>query len=92
MMQLVVEPTDWAILSNLLRRAEQEGWRIAFRGDGIEITSPRAGGGVLALPAALLRHARAEGWHVCRKPCAMALRHPAVRQAVHLRLGSPDGT
>jgi hypothetical protein len=89
-MQLFVEPTDWATLSNLLRRAEQEGWRIAFRGEGIEISSPRAGDGVLALPATLLRHARAEGWDVCHKPHVMALRHPAVRQAVHLRLGSPD--
>jgi len=85
-MQPVFDQTDWAVLSHLLRRAQHDGWRVAFRAEGVEISNPAATERLIVLPAALLRHARAAGWHVAPGFGAMALRHPAVQQPVRLRL------
>ena len=78
--------TDWSVLSTLLRLAQREGWRVEFAEDRILVSSRRATEGVIVLPATLMRHARASGWQASRLPEGFALRHPAVRQSVRLRL------
>lgn len=87
-MPLAFGHTDWAVLSHLLRRAQREGWRVAFHAEGVEISNPAATDRIVVLPAVLLRHARSAGWHVaaCSAGGDMALRHPAVQQSVRLRL------
>jgi len=78
--------TDWSVLSNLLRLAQREGWRVEFIGDRILISHRRAAEGVIVLPASLVGHARGNAWQVGRLPEGFLLRHPAVRQPVTLRL------
>lgn len=87
-MQAALERTDWSVLSTLLRLAQREGWRVEFGSDQILISSRRTlEEGVLVLPSRLMRHARAGGWNAVMAPGRIGLRHPAVRQAVLLRLG-----
>ncbi len=86
-MQPALDRTDWSVLSALLRTAQREGWRVEFAPDCILLSSRRAAEGVIILPATLVRHARGSGWQAVIRPGEIALRHPAVRQAVMLRLG-----
>lgn len=86
-MQAAFERTDWSVLSTLLRLAQREGWRVEFGSDQIMVSSRRSLEGVLVLPSRLMRHARAGGWSAVMAPGRIGLRHPAVRQAVLLRLG-----
>jgi hypothetical protein len=79
--------TDWSVLSTLLRLAQREGWRVEFDADQVQVSNRRARPGVLVLPSRLIRHARANGWNTAVAPGRIGLRHPAVRQAVTLRLG-----
>jgi hypothetical protein len=78
--------TDWSVLSTLLRLAQREGWRVEFDADQVQVSSRRAQPGVIVLPSRLIRHARASGWQEAIAPGRIGLRHPAVRQAVTLRL------
>lgn len=86
-MQAALERTDWSVLSTLLRLAQREGWRVEFGHDQILVSSRRDLDGVVVLPSRLMRHARASGWSAAMAPGRIGLRHPAVRQAVQLRLG-----
>ncbi|MBK1660870.1 hypothetical protein [Paracraurococcus ruber] len=86
-MQPAFDRTDWSVLSALLRLAQREGWRVEFAPDRILVSSRRAAAGIVALPAVLLRHARGGGWHCAVRGEEVALRHPAVRHRVTLRLG-----
>jgi hypothetical protein len=86
-MEAAAPRTDWSVLSTLLRLAQREGWRVEFEVDHVEVSSRRARPGVIGLPSRLIRHARASGWHAAISPGRIGLRHPAVRQAVTLRLG-----
>lgn len=86
-MQAAFERTDWSVLSTLLRLAQREGWRVEFGNDQILVSSRHAREGVMVLPSRLMRHARASGWNAAMGPGRIGLRHPAVRQAVLLRLG-----
>jgi hypothetical protein len=87
-MQPAFDRTDWSVLSTLLRMAEREGWRVEFAPDRILVSSRRAAEGVITLPATLVRHARSTGWQTAIRTGEIALRHPAVRQSVTLRLGA----
>jgi hypothetical protein len=78
--------TDWAVLSTLLRLAQREGWWVEFAADRILVRSRRRSVGAVMLPARLLRQAREQGWQRVVRPDEIALRHPAVRQGVTLRL------
>jgi hypothetical protein len=80
--------TDWSLLSALLRRAQRDGWDVAFGGDAVSIAHRHAARGVGVLPAALLGHAREAGWRVFRRPEGFELRHPAVRHRIELRLAA----
>jgi hypothetical protein len=80
------ERTDWSVLSTLLRLAQRDGWRVEFDVDQVVVSSRRPPAGVLVLPTRLMRHARASGWNAAIGRGRIALRHPAVRQAVTLRL------
>ncbi len=86
-MEAARDRTDWSILSTLLRLAQREGWRVEFEADQVLVSSRRATTGVIVLPSRLIRHARASGWQAAIAPGRIGLRHPAVRQAVTLRLG-----
>jgi hypothetical protein len=86
-MEAARDRTDWSILSTLLRLAQREGWRVEFEADHVLVSSRRATAGVIVLPSRLIRHARASGWQAAITPGRIGLRHPAVRQAVTLRLG-----
>jgi hypothetical protein len=86
MMQPAYLRTDWSVLSNLLRLAQREGWRVEFSDDQILVSHRRAAEGVVVLPAALMHHARSNTWQVARLADGFQLRHPAVRQPVNLRL------
>lgn len=86
-MQPAFDRTDWSVLSTLLRMAQREGWRVEFAPDRILVSSRRAAEGIIILPAALVRHARSCGWQAAVRGREIALRHPAVRQGVTLRLG-----
>jgi hypothetical protein len=88
-MQPAFDRTDWSILSTLLRLAQRDGWRVEFAGERILVSSRRGPTGVVMLPAALVRHARETGWQAAVRRGEIALRHPAVRQGVTLRLGNP---
>jgi len=85
-MRPALDPTDWTVLSHLLRLAQHGGWQVAFHGARVEIAPAWAPAGVVALPARLLREARAAGWQAVRGESApgLTLRHPAVRQPVRL--------
>lgn len=85
-MQAAHERTDWSVLSTLLRLAQRDGWRVEFDIDQVMVSSRRPPAGVLVLPSRLLRHARASGWQAAVGRGRIGLRHPAVRQAVMLRL------
>jgi hypothetical protein len=85
-MQPAFDRTDWSVLSTLLRTAQREGWRVEFAPDRILVSSRRAMEGVIALPASLMQHARSTGWQAAIRSGEIALRHPAVRQGVTLRL------
>jgi phage protein D len=87
-MQPAFDRTDWSVLSTLLRLAQRDGWRVEFTPERILVSSRRAAEGVVMLPATLVRHARASGWQTAIQAGEIALRHPAVRQSVTLRLGS----
>ena len=87
-MQAALEKTDWSVLSTLLRLAQRDGWRVEFDSDRVMVSSRRTLSGVVMLPSRLMRHARASGWSVAMAPGRIGLRHPAVRQAVLLRLVS----
>jgi hypothetical protein len=81
------DPTDWSILSTLLRLAQREGWWVEFAADRILVRSRAHRLGAVMLPARLLWQAREHGWQRVVRPDEIALRHPAVRQSVTLRLG-----
>ena len=87
-MQAYPEPSDWSVLSSLLRGAQREGWRVAFLAGRVEIVRAAVAPNVVTLPGPWLREARAAGWQVARAAggVSLALRHPAVRQHVELRL------
>lgn len=85
-MHAAIERTDWSVLSTLLRLAQRDGWRVEFSSDQVMVSSRRALEGVVVLPFRLMRHARASGWSAAIAPDRIGLRHPAVRQAVLLRL------
>lgn len=87
-MQPAFDRTDWSVLSSLLRLAQREGWRVEFAPDRILVSSRQATEGILVLPASLVRHARDGGWQMAMRSGEIALRHPAVRQGVTLRLGA----
>lgn len=80
------DPTDWSVLSQLLRLAQRAGWQVAFQGGCVEIAPVWVEPGITALPARLLREARQAGWQVGRGEPArgLVLRHPAVREPVRL--------
>jgi hypothetical protein len=78
--------TDWSVLSTLLRLAQRDGWWVEFAADRILVRSRRRSLGAVMLPARLLRQAREHGWQRVVRPDEIALRHPAVRQGVTLRL------
>jgi hypothetical protein len=88
-MQPAFDRTDWSVLSTLLRMAQRDGWRVEFAPDRILVSSRRATEGVITLPAVLVRQARSCGWQAAIRSGEIALRHPAVRQGVTLRLGGP---
>jgi hypothetical protein len=85
-MEAARERTDWSVLSTLLRLAQRDGWRVEFDSNQVLVSSRRAAAGVLVLPTRLMRHARASGWKAAMSHGRIGLRHPAVRQAVTLRL------
>ena len=85
-MEAARERTDWSVLSTLLRLAQRDGWRVEFASNQVLVSSRREAAGVLVLPTRLMRHARASGWHAAVGRGRIGLRHPAVRQAVTLRL------
>ncbi|MBL6457683.1 hypothetical protein JMJ55_20305 [Belnapia sp. T6] len=85
-MEAALQRTDWSVLSTLLRLAQREGWRVEFDTHEVVVSSRRAAAGVIHLPSRLMRHARASGWHAAITPGRIGLRHPAVRQAVTVRL------
>lgn len=86
-MQPAFDRTDWSVLSTFLRMAQRDGWRVEFAPDCVLVSSRRAMEGVITLPATLVRHARSCGWQAAIRAGEVALRHPAVRQGVTLRLG-----
>ena len=88
-MQPAFDRTDWSVLSTFLRMAQRDGWRVEFAPDRVLVSSRRMTEGVVTLPAVLVRHARSCGWQTAIRPGEVALRHPAVRQGVTLRLGGP---
>lgn len=83
------EPSDWSVLSGLLRAARGEGWQVVFHATRIEIHQAGSAPGVVMLPARLLREAREAGWQVARAPRSpgLILTHQAVLQRVDLVLG-----
>lgn len=85
-MRPAFDPTDWTVLSHLLRLAQRAGWQVAFHGAQVEIAPVWVAPGIVALPARLLREARQAGWQLGRgEPAsALMLRHPAVREPVRL--------
>lgn len=85
-MQHAFRPTDWSVLSTLLRLAQREGWRVEFAGQDIFMSSRWAIPGATVLPAVLVGQARAAGWRTVAREGGLTLRHPAVRQQVSLRL------
>jgi hypothetical protein len=81
-----LDRTDWSVLSTLLRLAQREGWWVEFAADRILVRSRNRGLGTVMLPARLVHQAREHGWQRVVRPDEIALHHPAVRQAVTLRL------
>jgi len=88
-MQPAFDRTDWSVLSTLLRAAQRDGWRVEFAPDRILVSNRRATEGIITLPAVLVRQARSCGWQAAVRAGEIALRHPAVRQGVTLRLETP---
>jgi hypothetical protein len=84
------EPSDWRVLSELLRFARRDGWQIAFLVGRVEITRAAALPGVVTFPGAILGEARQAGWSIGRAPqrTTLVLRHPAVHQRVDLILAA----
>ena len=87
-MEAYPDPSDWRVLSELLRFARRDGWQVAFLLGRVEISRAAALPGVVTFPGAILGAARQAGWSIGRAArCTnLVLRHPAVHQRVEVIL------